>query len=120
MATAVIQGATLKCSLSDTPSQLTVTSQGTVEIANQRAATVEDRFFNTNIAPFGTCKKLTADASGTPMPCALSPAGLWQPGSSTHVLIGTVPALLSTDKLLCAVSGEITVVKPGQQATTDT
>jgi hypothetical protein len=119
MADAVVQGATLRCTCGTTPSQLTVTSQSSVRIGKQLAATVQDVGPIKNIPLFGTCQALTA-ASGTPTPCALLPAGPWDPGSS-RVVIGKVPALLSTDKLNCAAAhGEITIAKPGQEGTEDT
>jgi hypothetical protein len=101
------------------PSQLQVTSQGDMKIDNQLAATVQDHVPVLNIAPFGTCKVLTAAASGTPMPCVPAPVGPWVPGSTSRVTIGKHPALLSTDRLHCSIPGVITIVDPGQQDTED-
>ena len=120
MARAVIQGATLKCTCGDKPSQLVVTSQQNVKIDNQPAATVQDNAPGSNIAPFGTCKLLTAAASGVATPCVPAPAGPWLPGSTSRVNIGTHPALLSSDILNCTVPGVISVADPGQQQTKDT
>jgi hypothetical protein len=119
MAIAVVQGATLRCSCGDKPSQLLVTSQADVEIDNKLAATVQDNASGANIAPFGTCKVLTAAAGGTPTPCALAPAGPWQPGAVSRLTIGKALALLSTDVLKCSVPGVITITDPGQKATAD-
>jgi hypothetical protein len=121
MAMAVVEGAQLICTLGDQLSQLKVTSQQTVKIDSKLAATVEDTCAITNIPIFGTCKALTAAASGTPTPCALVPAGPWTPGSMSRVVIGKSPALLSTDTLKCtAAPGEITITDPGQKDTQDT
>jgi hypothetical protein len=120
MAIAVVQGATLKCSCGEKPSQLVVTSQADVKIDNKLAATVQDNALILNMAPFGTCKILTAAANGVPTPCMLAPAGPWLPGSASRVTIDKVPALLSTDILNCTVPGVITVADPGQKATADT
>jgi hypothetical protein len=119
MAIAVVQGATLRCTCGDKTSQLLVTSQADVEIDNKRAATVQDNAPGANIAPFGTCKVLTAAAAGTPTPCALAPAGPWKPGAMSRVTIGNHLALLSTDVLNCTVPGVITITDAGQEATTD-
>jgi hypothetical protein len=120
MAIAVVQGATLKCTCGGKPSQLLVTSQADVKIDSKLAATVQDSAAILNIAPFGTCKVLTAAASGTPTPCVPAPGGPWKPGSTSRVTIGKYAALLATDVLNCAVPGVITVSDPGQETTKDT
>jgi hypothetical protein len=62
-----------------------------------------------------TVASATAAALGvlTPMPCVPVPAGPWAPGSPT-VLIGGVPALNNTSKLICAWAGVISIINPGQ------
>jgi hypothetical protein len=120
MAIAVVDGAVLKCSCGATPAKLKVTSRTNVDIENKLAATVQDKAPLLNIPSFGTCKVLTAAASGTPVPCTPAPTGPWLPGSTSRVDIGTYPALLSTDKLMCAVPGVITIQDPGQARTEDT
>ncbi|MCH8804732.1 MAG: DUF4280 domain-containing protein [Planctomycetes bacterium] len=120
MATAVIQGATLQCTCGNAPSKLIVSSQPTDLIGGALAATVMDNGPNLNILPFGTCKTLTAAASGTPTPCVPATPARWTPGSTSTMLIGNYPALLSTDKLSCTVGGAISITDPGQQPTTDT
>jgi hypothetical protein len=119
MAIAVVQGATLKCTCGDKPSQLMVTSQDDVKIEGKLAATIQDNLPGSNIAPFGTCKVLTLAALGTPVPCALMPAGPWKPGAVSSVSIHKQLALLSTDKLNCMIPGVITITDPGQQSTKD-
>jgi hypothetical protein len=119
MAIAVVEGATLQCTCGDKPSQLVVTSQADFDIDQKLAATVQDNAPGSNIAPFGTCKVLTAAAAGTPTPCALAPAGPWEPGAVSRVTIGKYLALLSTDVLKCAVPGVITITDPGQKSTTE-
>jgi hypothetical protein len=120
MAIAVVEGARLRCTCGDKPSQLQVTSQANVEIDQKRAATVQDNAPGRNIAPFGTCKVLTAAAAGTPTPCKLAPAGPWEPGAVSRVTIGNYLALLSTDVLKCSVPGVITITDAGQEKTMDT
>lgn len=120
MATAVINGATLQCTCGDAPSKLIVTSSPNNHIASQPAATIMDHMPATNILPFGTCKTLTAAASGVATPCVPATAAPWLPGSSSLVLIANKPALLNTDKLMCTVGGVISITDPGQQPTIDT
>ena len=119
MPTAAIQGAELTCSCGDAPSKLTVTSQTTDKIGGQLAATIKDHAPNVNIMPFGTCKTLTASASGTPTSCVPATTLPWTPGSTSIVLIGSNPGLLDTDTLACTVGGAISVSNPGQQPTID-
>ena len=79
-----------------------------------------------NIMPFGMCNSpsnpvvaaATAAALGvlTPMPCIPATAATWVPGSPT-VLIGNMPALTNTSKLMCNWGGVIQVVSPGQFTT---
>ena len=120
MPIAVVNGAQLQCTCGDTPTPLTVTSQTECKIGGQLAATIMDNVPVTNITPFGTCKTLTAAASGTPTPCVPATTLPWAPGSTSTVMIGAIPGLLNTDKLACTVGGMISVVDPGQQETQDT
>jgi hypothetical protein len=113
-------GATLQCTCGSAPSQLAVTSQFQAKVGDQLAATVMDHVPLVNVPSFGTCSVLTAAAAGTPVPCVPAPAGPWATGSTTGVKIGHQLALLSTDKLMCAVPGVITVVDPGQTTTQNT
>ena len=120
MATAVVNGAMLQCTCGDAPTPLTVTSQMQAKIGNQLAATIMDHAPTVNIAPFGTCKTLTAAASGVPTPCVPATVAPWSPGSTSIVNIGNFPGLLNTDKLACTVGGMISITNPGQQPTSDT
>ncbi len=120
MPRAVIMGALLKCTCGDAPTSLTVTSQATVQIGGALAATIMDYAPIVNIAPFGTCKTLTAAASGVPTPCVPATVAPWVPGSTSIVRIGNFPGLLDTDKLACTVGGMIAVSSAGQTTTLDT
>ncbi|MDR1269119.1 MAG: DUF4280 domain-containing protein, partial [Planctomycetaceae bacterium] len=57
----------------------------------------------------------TAAALGvlTPMPCIPATVAPWAPGSPT-VLIGNIPALTDTSKLICNWGGVIQVTQSGQ------
>ncbi len=120
MPLAVVNTAQLQCTCGDAPATLTVTSQMQVMIGNQFAATVMDYAPVVNIPPFGTCKTLTAAASGVPTPCVPATVAPWTPGSTSIVMIGNFPALLDTDKLACTVGGMISIVSPGQTQTSTT
>jgi Domain of unknown function (DUF4280) len=119
MPIAVVQGAVLRCTCGDKPSQLHVTSQRDVKIDGKLAATVQDNAPGSNLAPFGTCKILTAAASGVPTPCVPAPAGPWLPGWTSRVNIGKHPALPSSHILNCTVPGVISITDPGQRQTKD-
>ena len=81
-----------------------------------------------NILPFGVCTSManpmvaaaTAAALGvlTPMPCVPVPAGIWAPGV-LKVMLGGMPALDNTCKLMCAWGGVIQVLNPGQTKVID-
>ena len=93
---------------------LLVTSQQTVLMCGQFAATIMDNKCTT----FGMCScpanpavaSATAAALGvlTPMPCAPLTVAPWVPGCPT-VIVGGKPLLNNTSKLLCAYGGVIQV-----------
>jgi len=82
------------------------------------AANIMDNKPLVNILPFGMCQSLanptvaaaTAAALGvlTPMPCVPVTTAPWVPGSPT-VLIGNMPALNNSSKLMCMWGGIIEV-----------
>ena len=122
----VCMGAAMQCSFGVAPSTLVVLPVNRV-LTGTPAATVMDNVPIVNIAPFGMCNSpsnptvvsATAAASGvlTPMPCVPSIPAPWTPGSPT-VLIGNMPALNSSSKLLCAWAGVIQITSPGQATVT--
>jgi hypothetical protein len=109
----VVNLAQCQCTMGDAPTPLTVTSNQTVMVNSQPAATIMDFAPMVNITPFGTCKTLTAAASGVPTPCVPATTSPWAPGSST-VMIAKLPALRASDKLACSVGGMISIISPGQ------
>lgn len=118
----VCMGATLQCSFGAAPSTLVVLPANRV-LTNTPAATVMDNAPLVNIMPFGMCSSLanptvaaaTAAALGalTPMPCVPVTPAPWVVGAPT-VLIGNMPALNNSSKLMCTWGGAIQVVNPGQ------
>lgn len=122
MALQVCAGATLMCSFGMTPSSLVVLPINRV-FTGTPAANIMDNKPLVNILPFGMCTSLanptvasaTAAAMGvlTPMPCVPVIPAPWIPGSPT-VLIGNIPALNNTSKLMCMWAGVIQVINPGQ------
>jgi len=119
MPLSVVLGATLQCTCGSAPSKLMVSSQIQMTIDGKPAATINDMVPLVNVLPFGTCSVLTAAALGVATPCVPAPAVPWFPGSTSLQTIGEIPALLATDKLLCMVSGVISITESGQQKTTD-
>jgi hypothetical protein len=119
----VTTGAMLQCSFGVAPSTLQVLPTGRVIAGSMPAATIQDHVPIANIPPFGTCSSIanptvataTAAALGvlTPMPCVPATPAPWLPGAPT-VLIGGMPALDNTCKLMCLWAGVIQIVNPGQ------
>lgn len=122
MAIQVCMGATLQCSFGAAPSSLVVLPTNRT-LTTTPAATIMDHAPLVNILPFGMCSSpanptvaaATAAALGvlTPMPCVPATAAPWVVGAPT-VLIGKMPALNNSSKLMCAWGGVIQVVNPGQ------
>lgn len=122
MSQLVCMGALLQCSFGVAPSSLVVLPTNKV-LSSTPAATIMDNKPMANVMPFGMCNSIanptvaaaTAAALGvlTPMPCIPATAAPWVPGSPT-VLIGNMPALNNTSKLMCNWGGVIQVVSPGQ------
>jgi hypothetical protein len=122
MAIQVCMGATLQCSFGAAPSSLVVLPTNRT-MTTAPAATIMDHAPLVNIMPFGMCSSpsnptvaaATAAALGvlTPMPCVPVTPAPWIVGAPT-VLIGKMPALNNTSKLMCAWGGVIQVVSPGQ------
>jgi hypothetical protein len=123
MATQVCMGALLKCSFGMAPSSLVVIPQNRVLTTSLPAANIMDHQPLVNVLPFGMCQSLanptvaaaTAAALGvlTPMPCVPVTPAPWVVGAPT-VLLGQMPALNHTAKLMCTWGGVIEVVAPGQ------
>jgi hypothetical protein len=122
MAIQVCMGATLQCSFGAAPSTLVVLPANRV-LTTTPAATIMDNAPLVNIMPFGVCSSLanptvaaaTSAALGvlTPMPCVPVTPAPWVVGAPT-VLIGNMPALNNSSKLMCTWGGVIQVVVPGQ------
>lgn len=116
----VCGGAMLCCSFGAAVSTLTVLPKNKV-ISSMPLANIMDNVPMVNIAPFGMCSSLanptvasaTAAALGvlTPMPCVPVTTAPWTPGSPT-VLIGNLPALNHSSKLMCAWGGLIQITNP--------
>jgi len=119
----VCSGAMLQCSFGLAPSSLVVLPVNRTFTSYMPAANIMDHVPIVNILPFGVCTSLanptvaaaTSAAMGvlTPMPCIPATAAPWVPGAPT-VLLGNMPALDDTSKLMCTWGGVISVVYPGQ------
>jgi len=119
----VCMGAMLQCSFGVAPSSLVVLPQNKTLAGAVPAANIMDNKPLVNILPFGMCNSpsnpivaaATAAALGvlTPMPCVPVTAAPWIVGAPT-VLVGNMPALNDSSKLMCNWGGVIQVVNPGQ------
>jgi hypothetical protein len=122
MAIQVCMGAMLQCSFGAAPSSLVVLPTNRV-LTTTPAANIMDHAPLVNIMPFGMCSSpanptvaaATAAALGvlTPMPCVPATAAPWVVGAPT-VLVGKMPTLNNSSKLMCNWGGVIQVVNPGQ------
>jgi len=119
----VCMGAMMQCSFGVAPSSLVVLPANATMAGGPSAATIMDNIPIANIPPFGMCNSpsnptvaaATAAALGvlTPMPCVPVTAAPWAPGSPT-VMIGSMPALNNSSKLMCSWGGVIQIVAPGE------
>ena len=119
----VCSGAMLQCSFGLAPGTLMVLPVNQVMTSYMPAANIMDNKPMVNILPFGMCTSpanptvaaATAAALGvlTPMPCIPVTPAPWAPGAPT-VLLGNMPALDNTCKLMCTWGGVIQIVNPGQ------
>jgi hypothetical protein len=121
----VCMGAMLQCSFGVAPSTLVVLPANCV-LTGTPAANIMDNKPMVNVPPFGMCQSManpmvaaaTAAALGvlTPMPCIPVTTAPWIVGAPT-VLIGNMPALNNTSKLMCNWGGVIQITSPGQTTT---
>lgn len=118
----VTNGAMTMCSFGLAPGTLMVPPINLV-MAGTPAANIMDNKPMMNVLPFGMCQSManptvaaaTAAALGvlTPMPCVPVTAAPWAAGAPT-VLIGNMPALNNSSKLMCNWGGLIQIGVPGQ------
>ena len=121
----VCMGAMLQCSFGVAPSTLVVLPANRV-LTGTPAANIMDNKPMVNVPPFGMCQSManptvaaaTAAAMGalTPMPCVPVTPAPWIVGAPT-VLIGNMPALNNSSKLMCTWGGVISINSPGQTTT---
>ena len=119
----VCMGAMLKCTFGVAPSSLIVLPVNRVLTPMMPAANIMDNKPMLNILPFGMCQSVanpmvaaaTAAALGvlTPMPCIPMTMAPWAPGNP-KVMIGNMPTLNNSSKLMCNWGGVIAITNPGQ------
>lgn len=119
----VCAGAMMQCSFGVAPCGLVVLPTNRVLAGGPPAATIMDHIPVLNVPTFGMCNSpsnptvaaATAAAMGvlTPMPCVPVTPAPWAPGSPT-VLIGNMPALNNSSKLMCTWGGVIQITSPGE------
>ena len=112
----VCMGAMLQCTFGAAPGQLMVLPTGRV-LTGKPVATIMDNKPMLNILPFGMCTSpsnpMVAAAMGAPMPCVPNTVAPWVPGGPT-VMVGGLPVLNSSSKLMCMWGGVIQFTNPGQ------
>lgn len=123
MALQVVMGATCQCSFGVAPSVVIPLPTTISLVQGMQAVSVMDNIPMVNIPPFGMCTSLanptvataTTAALGvlTPMPCIPVTSAPWMPGSP-QVMVGGVPALNDSSKLMCNWGGMISITFPGQ------
>jgi len=126
MSTQVTATALIKCPMGTVPVPLNVLPINTVMAGNMPAANIMDNKPMLNVMCFGLCKSIlypatlaaTTAAMGvlTPMPCIPLTVAPWIPGSATD-MIGNMPALNNSCKLMCAWGGVIQFTTPGAAVT---
>jgi hypothetical protein len=119
----VCMGAMMQCSFGVAPSTLAVLPVNKTLNAAGPLANIMDGKPMMNVPPFGMCQSLanpmvaaaTAAAMGvlTPMPCIPNTPAPWVVGAPT-VLVGNMPALNNSSKLMCMWAGVIQISFPGQ------
>lgn len=118
----VCTGAMMQCTFGAAPSALMVIPVSMV-MTGAPAANIMDYKPMANVMPFGVCQSManpmvaaaTAAAMGAlvPMPCIPMTMAPWVPGAPT-VLLGNMPALNNSAKLMCMWGGVISINVPGQ------
>jgi hypothetical protein len=121
----VCMGAMTQCTFGLAPSILMVIPINRV-MTGTPAANIMDNKPMVNIMPFGMCQSLanpmvaaaTAAALGVlvPMPCIPMTMAPWMPGAPT-VMLGNMPTLNNSSKLICTWGGVISINLPGQFTT---
>lgn len=118
----VCMGAMLSCTFGAAPGSMMVLPLSLV-LTGVPDANIMDNKPMMNVLPFGMCMSMsnpmviaaTAAALGvpTPMPCIPMTMAPWVPGSPT-VLLGNMPALNNSSKLMCMWGGVVGVTMAGQ------
>lgn len=118
----VCMGAMTQCTFGLAPSTLMVIPINRV-MTGTPAANIMDSKPMANVMPFGMCQSLanpmvasaTATALGVlvPMPCIPMTMAPWVPGAPT-VMLGNMPTLNNSSKLMCMWGGVISINVPGQ------
>lgn len=123
MAMQVCMGASMMCTFGAAPSSLVVLPKNKTFTNEVPDANIMDHIPLVNIMPFGMCSSIanpevaaaTAAALGvlTPMPCVPNTPAPWIPGAPT-VLLGYMPTLDNSSKLMCLWAGVITFETAGE------
>ena len=123
MAQCLAMGALLECTMGLTPSPFTVLPTGGVLATGMPVANIMDNIPLLNIMTFGLCKSplnpevaaIIASSLGavTQAPCIPMTEAPWIPTDPT-ILVGGLPVIDDTAKLICMWGGVISPTLPGQ------
>lgn len=118
----VCMGAVTQCTFGMAPASLMVLPINLV-MTGTPSANIMDNKPMVNVLPFAMCQSManpmviaaTAAALGVlvPMPCIPMTMAPWMPGAPT-VLLGNMPTLNNSSKLMCMWGGVISINVPGQ------
>ncbi|MCC5946263.1 MAG: DUF4280 domain-containing protein [Bernardetiaceae bacterium] len=124
----ICMGAMMTCTMGAAPASLIVAPTNKVMAGKMPAANIMDNKPFANIPTFGTCRSpanpavaaATAANKGvlTQMPCVPVIPAPWIPGVP-QVMIGKMPALNDTCKVMCQWAGMISFTTPGQFTVND-
>ncbi|MGK9237380.1 DUF4280 domain-containing protein [Inquilinus limosus] len=112
MAFLLTLGSSLKCQYGLTPSVL-VGRPTSATAAGMPVVTMDMTHPVENIPPFGTCRSPMNPvfaATGVPGPCVPAPTGPWAPAAPDFIVDGR-PAAMVSSRCVCALGGQITVMK---------
>lgn len=117
MGQAVTTGAMMQCIFGLAPSTLNVLPINRIMIGGKPAANILDNKPYVNIVPFGLCRSLANPTviakKGVPSPCTPMTFAPWLIGTPV-TMVGPMPILNNTSKLVCSYGGMINILFPGQ------
>jgi len=103
MSKLIIDGSQLQCTLGSKPSKIAVSSQSFVKLKDKLVATEEDKQANSNIQPFGNCKRSSHQPACVPIPIK------WEQTTERDSINGMKKLTISST-CKCSQGGEISFI----------